>query len=385
MMYCRKLKNGKWSCTADASPDPATGKRRQVTLRGDTKREAQQKVLKMIKDLNDHLYFEEVKQMNFKQLSSLWFEHYQQTGVRPNTIRIRQDALAIIERHIGHIPLLKLRYQHFQNFIYTIQEDYSYNTLSGIKTTMNLVMQHAQRNLWIKQNPVPLVLIPKKKERQKINQYFDTEQLNEFLQTVNESGLRLDKEWFYLLAFTGLRSGELCGLMHDDFDEENGTLYVQRTLTNKTGNLKKYTLGPTKTEKSKRLIYLDTKIVHLIKQLIINNKKMKLLAGKEFHSKRFIFCRHDGYPYTPAFINGRLQRILKLCPHLPRITPHALRHTHISLLAEARVPLATIMERVGHTDIETTMRIYTHATERSKKEAAQQLSLIHSDLLDQLL
>lgn len=51
-MYCRKLTNGKWSCTTDAIPDPLTGKRRQVTRRGDTKKEAVQRSQSAASDLS---------------------------------------------------------------------------------------------------------------------------------------------------------------------------------------------------------------------------------------------------------------------------------------------------------------------------------------------
>jgi integrase len=51
--------------------------------------------------------------------------------------------------------------------------------------------------------------------------------------------------------------------------------------------------------------------------------------------------------------------------------PHSLRHTHTSLLAEAGVELLQIMERLGHTDDETTTRVYLHITKDRKKEASQ--------------
>ncbi|MET1031461.1 tyrosine-type recombinase/integrase [Domibacillus tundrae] len=48
-------------------------------------------------------------------------------------------------------------------------------------------------------------------------------------------------------------------------------------------------------------------------------------------------------------------------------TPHIFRHTHISMRAEAEIDIATIMRRVGHDDMKTTMKIYTHVTDKMKK------------------
>lgn len=44
------------------------------------------------------------------------------------------------------------------------------------------------------------------------------------------------------------------------------------------------------------------------------------------------------------------------------LTPHSLRHTHTSLLAEARVGLEEIMDRLGHCDDETTKNVYLYVT-----------------------
>nr|WP_057776266.1 tyrosine-type recombinase/integrase [Cytobacillus dafuensis] len=50
-----------------------------------------------------------------------------------------------------------------------------------------------------------------------------------------------------------------------------------------------------------------------------------------------------------------------------RLTPHTLRHTHTSLLTEAGVELLEIMDRLGHTEDETTTQVYLHITKDRKK------------------
>ena len=49
---------------------------------------------------------------------------------------------------------------------------------------------------------------------------------------------------------------------------------------------------------------------------------------------------------------------------LKHVTLHGFRHTHCSLLFEMGTPLEEVQERLGHTDIKTTMNIYTHVTEK---------------------
>ena len=50
------------------------------------------------------------------------------------------------------------------------------------------------------------------------------------------------------------------------------------------------------------------------------------------------------------------------------MTVHGFRHTHCSLLFEAGVSIKDVQERMGHTDIKTTMNIYAHVTEQRKEK-----------------
>ncbi|KUP31878.1 hypothetical protein AU385_13925 [Bacillus halotolerans] len=56
--------------------------------------------------------------------------------------------------------------------------------------------------------------------------------------------------------------------------------------------------------------------------------------------------------------------------------------THISMLTEARVDITTIMKRVGHDDMKTTMRIYTHVTEKMKEDASQKVQKTFGNILN---
>ena len=71
-------------------------------------------------------------------------------------------------------------------------------------------------------------------------------------------------EFFYTELMTGLRRGEICGLMWKDFDEKKGTLKVCRTLHSKKMGV--FALGDTKTSKGTRTIILPQSIVELLRQ-----------------------------------------------------------------------------------------------------------------------
>ncbi|MEK5086588.1 tyrosine-type recombinase/integrase [Paenibacillus sp. FSL M8-0228] len=77
----------------------------------------------------------------------------------------------------------------------------------------------------------------------------------------------------------------------------------------------------------------------------------------------------------------RMERILKKTSIKKKATPHIFRHTHISMLTEAEVDIKTIMKRVGHDDAKTTLKVYTHVTEKMKKNANAKIKNHFSDIL----
>ncbi|WP_290123376.1 tyrosine-type recombinase/integrase [Secundilactobacillus silagei] len=60
--------------------------------------------------------------------------------------------------------------------------------------------------------------------------------------------------------------------------------------------------------------------------------------------------------------------------HLKYITVHGLRHTHASLLFEAGATIKEVQDRLGHSDVKTTMDIYTHVSKYARKETASKFS-----------
>lgn len=96
---------------------------------------------------------------------------------------------------------------------------------------------------------------------------------------------------------------------------------------------------------------------------------MSVIFGEDLIENCFIFCRENGTPSVPKTVGRRMKRILDKTSIKKEATPHIFRHTHISMLTQAGVDLATIMQRVRHDDMETTLKIYTHITDKMKKSA----------------
>ena len=183
-----------------------------------------------------------------------------------------------------------------------------------------------------------------------------------------------------------MRSGEMLALKWSDINFEQNEIRITKTLFNPRENMRMYELETPKTKGSIRTIEMDQKIMDMLKQHKIHQAKLRLQMplDDEYHDEDFVFCRRNGYPFVQGNVNRRMARLLKMTSIKKHLTPHSFRHTHISMLTEAGVNLPTIMKRVGHEDQETTMKIYTHVTEKMEKDALQKMNSEFGSLLENL-
>ncbi|MBO0995684.1 site-specific integrase [Bacillus sp. SD088] len=214
-------------------------------------------------------------------------------------------------------------------------------------------------------------------EEEEIPKYLEKEELALFLKTAEDYGLEHDYLMFLILSYTGIRVGELVALKWKDVDFINHTINISKTYYNPKNNTLEYLLVTPKTRKSRRKIIVDEEIIDALKEhREVQNQVIKQL-GDAYYNKDFIFAkleRQHGYPIVIKTVQNRMKRLLRLANLNRELTPHSLRHTHTSLLAEAGVALEQIMDRLGHSDDQITKDVYLHVTQDMKKEASQKFS-----------
>ncbi|SCT79492.1 Integrase [Staphylococcus xylosus] len=100
----------------------------------------------------------------------------------------------------------------------------------------------------------------------------------------------------------------------------------------------------------------------------------------EFLERDFIFTNKKGNPLSTNKINYILKEALEITNITKRVTTHTMRHTHVSILAQhAAIPLKAIQERVGHSDSNMTLRIYTHVTDNMAQNLINELEEYDKD------
>ena len=163
-----------------------------------------------------------------------------------------------------------------------------------------------------------------------------------------------------LLINTGIRRGECCGLRWQNIDFKANTITI-------AGNLcytpqKGIYLDTPKSGKV-RTIDVDPEIISLLRQLRQEQASHAIST--------YVFTQPNSpepmHPQSPA---KYMQKFSKKYG-VPNLHPHKLRHTFASIAITNGADVASVSEKLGHSDKAVTLRMYTHADQESMKRASQ--------------
>lgn len=390
MAYFRK-RGSTWYYTVDVGKDPLTGERKQKSKGGfRTKKEAQLAAQAIEQESAFGTYIEE-KNITFEDFAKQWIELYQNSGkVKISTVRVRQHELNNLLPYFAKLKMNTITKKKYQDAINDLKNKFSDNTLKGINSTGKMIFKKAVQLDVIKTDPTTYAYVPTTQKtvedlenEEEAVKYLEKEELALFLNTAREKGLYQDYIVFILLSYTGMRAGELCALKWKDIDFNEHTISIKKTYYNPTNNATKYQLLTPKTETSKRVIEIDEGVVAELEKHKRAQKELMMKYRLNYYDGDFVITKinkHPGFPEIIKVIENRMKRLLKLANLNTELTPHSLRHTHTSLLAEAGVQLHEIMERLGHRDDTITRKVYLHVTKTKKKEASQKFAQLMRSL-----
>ena len=264
----------------------------------------------------------------------------------------------------------------------TLSEHYAENSVAIIHATGKLIFKKAKADGIIKDNPTEFTEIIRKPktvaelEAGELPKYMEKEELALFLETARELYSHQEYLIFLILAYTGMRIGELLAIKWTDVNLEERTISVTKTCYFPKHNTGNFELLPPKTRASRRVIVIDELIVSELKKHKFHQNNVKMHPASPFVDHNFVITSDKllGYPYNKVSVEYKMKRILEKAGISKNLSPHSLRHTHTSLLAEAGVGLTEIMERLGHEDDSVTKRVYLHVTKTKRTEAADKFS-----------
>lgn len=167
---------------------------------------------------------------------------------------------------------------------------------------------------------------------------------------------------YILVLYTGLRLGEVTALTYQDINIRTGMMSINKTrykTTDDNGNWI-YVTDTPKTDKSIREIPLPSFLWEKFKEMKRNRKS------------KYVISRVDGKELSDKVIVWRLKRIFKKA-RIRQVNFHSLRHTFATRALENKMDIKTLSEILGHSDVTTTLNIYTHSLIKHKKQSMRKI------------
>jgi integrase len=193
---------------------------------------------------------------------------------------------------------------------------------------------------------------------------------------------RLHAAW--RLSLYGLRRGEVLGLRWSDVDLKAKTLTVNQSRVLVDCKVR---IEPPKSRKGKRTLPLDEAAVSALTELRKRQVRESETAGRAYRAglddldwyaagDEYIVIDEFGIPLYPEFYSGEFARLLSRAG-LPKIRLHDSRHTTLSLMEKAGVPISVISKWAGHYHGAFTIRTYVHASDEDLEQGRRALAKIH--------
>ena len=368
-------RNGKeytyWEARYTEGYDPGTGKQIQRSITGKTQKEVSQKLKAATLAIDEGTYTAPSR-MTVGQWLDIWVCEYL-GGVKPATVTSYNATVRThLKPNLGAIRLEALNAHTIQglyNSLGSPEENgktLSAKTIKNVHGVLHKALQQAVANGYIRFNPADSCVLPRviKKELQPL----DEEQISTFLKAIKGNHL---EDLFITTLFTGMREGEVCGLLWDcvDLNKNTMTINKQLQLVRNTGG--DHQLLPTKNSKG-RTIALAPFVVNTLRRVRKKQLENRLRYGECWTDSGFVFTDELGCYLKPQAVRREFKKIVAEIG-CPDTRFHDLRHSYAVAAIKSGDDIKTVQENLGHATASFTLDVYGHVTARMKQDSAARM------------
>lgn len=284
---------------------------------------------------------------------------------------VKKEAFGLRKINTIKVSDAKLWFQKLQ------RDGRGYSTITSIRGVVKPAFQMAYEEDIIRKNPFAFeltgVIVNDSKKRIALS----PEQQETFMTFIKEDPhYSCYYDEFNVLLGTGMRVSEICGLTIGDLDFENRKIRVERQLIKEKGGV--YHVEKTKTESGVRFIPMSDEVYESLRNIVNNRKKPQKEMLIDGHTG-FLLLDRNMNPKVALHLEHHMQwamkKYCKLHPEnpLPNITPHVLRHTFCTNMANAGMDLKSLQYLMGHSDAGVTLNVYTHASYAHAEQSMQRI------------
>lgn len=284
-------------------------------------------------------------------------------------VRSLERYSGVIHKHIvpalGQLELGRVTPQHIAAFYAEVSTRLSPASIQLLHAALHGALKQAVRWQLIARNPADGVDLPRRSAPSM--RALSPDEARLLLEAA--VGTPLEPLWVLAIA-TGMRQGELLGLVWRDIDWSARRLYVRHSLSR---HGRRWWLGEPKTQGSRRAIELTAPTLELLRAHRLRQAEQLFAHGIRVTDESIVFADDAGAPLYGSHLTSRVFHPLLAEAGLPRIRFHDLRHTAATLMMAGGVNPKIVAEVLGHSGVAITLDRYSHSTPTMHAEAMAKL------------
>ena len=342
-------------------------------IRAKTKEDLERKKAELLVQIGAGL--DVLDNSTFGEFAAIWLNTYKRPYLREKSIQAIENALTVhILPYLADVPLKKISPIQIQVIVTSLSAK-SKSLNNQVLQTLRGIFNAAVDNSLLLKSPVPNSLrvggIPTKEKTA-----LTPEQSQRLLDAVKGTRAYL----FCLIALqTGMRRGEICGLMWSDIDFQNRVIHVRHNAILKDGITT--VSEDLKTASAARDIPIPPPLLSTLQEERLCPRSIYVVPGADgAPMTKSSFSRMMGIIDSRTVSSAEELGTAKSHSTVIRtldfpVTAHLLRHTYITRLFESGLDIKEIQYLAGHSTVEMTLRVYTHYQRESRQaETAKKVS-----------
>lgn len=323
------------------------GKPVRKTLYAKTLKELDKKYREFMEQLENGTLLENEK-MTFAEVSELWLVNTKLGELKEQSYYNLQSQIRGLNVYIGDMYIKDIKKSHIEQIRATLIKEEKIDKYNKILGNARAIFEYAIESNIIVKNPTSgMKRLSNKTEKRTLTaeerHLFETAPLTAF-----------EKTFTMLLLYTGMRRSEALALNVSDINFKQRYITVNKTLVlSRASTSDKILQDNTKTDAGTRKIPISSKLYPILKAYC------KDRVG-------ILFLSEYGNYIGTSTLRKRWNTMIKKLQEFADfelandITPHMFRHTYASDLYKAGVDIKSAQYLLGHTDIKTTLNVYTH-------------------------
>lgn len=294
------------------------------------------------------------KDISFYDYYNRWFDLYKKNKAQSHSASYQYELFGkLIKKYFKKTKLKDIVRSDYQAFINWYGKHHAYESVRKLKGACDTCISYAIDDGIINRNFTRNVEIAYNKDNSRKTEYLSNEELHRLKEFIVSKLERYNTSRYMILTaiYTGMRKAEIQALTWNDIDFLHSTISISKSWDEREKAFK-----PTKTKSSNRVIRVNRKLLKYLEDLKANGSTM-------------VFKNVFGTIPTSNALNSCLHSIMKEAKlNKKDFTFHSLRHVHVAYLIGQGVDINAISKRLGHSNINITLGVYSYLIEEYKNK-----------------